>query len=70
MEIWLALKAAMGIRVSAEEEFEGLDIGEHGITAYPDFQLVSLGGLHTPPGMPSSGGSPAYARTRLAAQTR
>jgi hypothetical protein len=28
----------MGIRVSPEEEWAGLDIGEHGITAYPEFQ--------------------------------
>jgi Amt family ammonium transporter len=26
-----------GIRVSAEEESEGLDIGEHGMDAYPGF---------------------------------
>ena len=32
------IKATMGIRVSAEEESEGLDIGEHGMEAYPDFQ--------------------------------
>ena len=31
------LKAVMGLRVSAEEEIEGLDIGEHGNEAYPDF---------------------------------
>ena len=37
---WMLLKAVLGIRVSPEEEFEGLDIGEHGITAYPDFQLA------------------------------
>jgi Amt family ammonium transporter len=35
--VWLVLKAIIGIRVSEEEEIEGLDIGEHGITAYPDF---------------------------------
>jgi Amt family ammonium transporter len=34
---WLGLKAAMGIRVSPEEETEGLDIGEHGMDAYPGF---------------------------------
>ena len=34
----LAIKATMGLRVSAEEEIEGLDIGEHGNEAYPDFQ--------------------------------
>lgn len=34
---WYAIKLAMGVRVSAEEEIEGLDIGEHGNLAYPDF---------------------------------
>lgn len=34
---WLAIKAIMGIRVSLQEEIEGLDIGEHGNTAYPEF---------------------------------
>ncbi|WP_149275144.1 ammonium transporter [Pareuzebyella sediminis] len=31
------LKAIMGLRVSKEEEMEGLDIHEHGMDAYPDF---------------------------------
>jgi Amt family ammonium transporter len=35
---WFILKLLGGIRVSAEEETEGLDIGEHGNEAYPDFQ--------------------------------
>jgi Amt family ammonium transporter len=35
------LKATMGIRVSEEEEFEGLDIGEHGLEAYPNFQPLA-----------------------------
>lgn len=34
---WLALKATLGIRVSKEEELEGLDIGEHGMEAYSGF---------------------------------
>lgn len=34
---WLVLKATLGIRVSPEEEREGLDIGEHGNSAYPNF---------------------------------
>jgi Amt family ammonium transporter len=34
---WLALKITMGIRVSEEEEYEGLDIGECGMEAYPEF---------------------------------
>jgi Amt family ammonium transporter len=31
------IKLAVGLRVSAEEEMEGLDTGEHGNEAYPDF---------------------------------
>jgi len=33
------LKKTVGIRVSREEEQEGLDIHEHGMDAYPDFRL-------------------------------
>lgn len=38
---WFVIKLVMGIRVTPEEEMEGLDIGEHGQTAYPDFQLAT-----------------------------
>lgn len=31
---FLAIRAILGLRVSAEEEIEGLDIGEHGMEAY------------------------------------
>jgi Amt family ammonium transporter len=31
------IKQLVGLRVSAEEELEGLDIGEHGYSAYPEF---------------------------------
>ncbi|MCL6589111.1 MAG: ammonium transporter [Firmicutes bacterium] len=34
---WLTIKAVMGLRVSLREEIEGLDIGEHGNSAYPEF---------------------------------
>jgi Amt family ammonium transporter len=34
---WLVIKAIMGIRVSEEEEYEGTDIGECGLEAYPEF---------------------------------
>lgn len=34
---WLVLKATLGIRVTPEEELEGLDIGEHGMEAYSGF---------------------------------
>lgn len=35
--VWLILKKTIGIRVTREEEIAGLDIGEHGNRAYPDF---------------------------------
>ena len=34
---WFIIKATMGIRVTLNEEIEGLDIGEHGNSAYPEF---------------------------------
>ena len=41
MIIWKIIGAIIGMRVSAEEEIEGLDIGEHGNIAYPDFVMVA-----------------------------
>ena len=35
--VWLAIKAVMGVRVSPEEEFEGVDMSECGMEAYPEF---------------------------------
>jgi Amt family ammonium transporter len=35
--VWMILKATMGIRVSEQEEYEGVDISECGIDAYPEF---------------------------------
>ncbi len=35
--VWLIIKAVIGVRVSEEEEFEGVDISECGLEAYPDF---------------------------------
>jgi len=35
---WFIIKIFFGIRVSREEEIAGLDVGEHGMEAYPDFQ--------------------------------
>lgn len=35
--VWFALKAIMGIRVSEEEEYEGVDISDCGMEAYPEF---------------------------------
>ncbi|WP_018953933.1 ammonium transporter [Thioalkalivibrio sulfidiphilus] len=35
--VWGILKALMGIRISAEEEYEGVDQSECGLEAYPEF---------------------------------
>jgi len=40
--LFFAINAVMGIRVSEEEELEGLDIGEHGMHAY-DFGTSGRG---------------------------
>jgi Amt family ammonium transporter len=55
MAVFGALKATMGIRVSASEEIEGLDIGEHGMEAYPGFAKDAANDVTTT--------SPAAART-------
>jgi Amt family ammonium transporter len=39
--VWYALKGTIGIRVSPEEEREGLDAGEHGMEAYSGISLHS-----------------------------
>ena len=54
------LAATVGLRVSAEEEIEGLDIAEHGGEAYPDFGLSSS---HT--GSPSFASRPAASMSGL-----
>ena len=35
--VWSILKVAMGIRISEEEEYEGADLAECGMEAYPEF---------------------------------
>jgi Amt family ammonium transporter len=34
---WLVIKMIMGMRVSEEEEYEGVDLAECGMEAYPEF---------------------------------
>jgi len=35
--VWAAIKAIFGIRVTQEEEYEGVDLSECGLEAYPEF---------------------------------
>ena len=39
------IEKTIGLRVSREEEIEGLDLSEHGGNAYPDFEISSHGGI-------------------------
>lgn len=45
--VWYLIKKTLGIRVSPEEEIAGLDIGEHGNIAYPDFAPATAGTEYT-----------------------
>jgi Amt family ammonium transporter len=44
--IFAILKFTIGIRVSEAEEIEGLDLGEHDMSAYPDFQQTYIKSYH------------------------
>jgi len=61
MALMYAVKATGTLRISKEEELEGLDISEHGGHAYPELH-VGLSGM----GGPASEGGPA-ARPNVAA---
>ena len=39
--VWFVLKQIMGLRVSEEEEYEGVDLSECGMEAYPEFAKLS-----------------------------
>jgi len=34
---WLVIKAVIGLRISEEDEYNGADIAECGLEAYPEF---------------------------------
>ena len=40
LAVWFAIKAAIGIRVDQEHEFEGVDLSECGLEAYPEFTVA------------------------------
>ena len=40
LAIFSVIKATMGLRVSEEDERRGLDLAEHNMEAYPDYQIV------------------------------
>ena len=40
------LKATVGLRAREADEFDGLDLAEHDIGAYPDFQQTTIKSYH------------------------
>jgi Amt family ammonium transporter len=42
LAVWAILKATLGIRVSDEEEYEGVDLAECGMEAYPEFTSAKV----------------------------
>jgi Amt family ammonium transporter len=64
--LFLVIKATMGLRVSEEEEIEGLDFGEHGMHAYD----LNVGSGSMESGFPMGTSSARHATTSLATETR
>ena len=46
--VWLTLKATIGIRVSKNDEMEGVDLAECGMQAYPEFVAGQFSGSDSP----------------------
>jgi Amt family ammonium transporter len=44
LAVWFILKITMGIRVTEEEEYNGMDVSDCGIDAYPEFVTVKTAG--------------------------
>jgi ammonium transporter, Amt family len=67
LAFWFVTKLVSGgIRVSVDEEIEGLDMGEHGNSAYPEFQVRS-GGVFAGTGSAHGAPQPAGASTKVGA---
>jgi Amt family ammonium transporter len=49
---WI-IKKTVGLRVSAREEMDGLDISEHGMWGYPESFMPVPGGVYRPADMPT-----------------
>src|SRR6266487_2251856 len=51
--IFWVIKKTIGLRVSAREELEGLDISEHGMWGYPESFMPVPGGVYRPSEFPT-----------------
>ncbi len=67
--LFKVIDATMGLRVSAEEEIEGLDATEHGGNAYPDFTTINHASMgYTGGGSATLEPAPVYS-SKLASQS-
>ena len=62
--VMVIVNATRTLRVSAEGELYGLDLHEHGISAYPEYVISALG---APGGMTPGGGSPTARESTVGA---
>jgi Amt family ammonium transporter len=68
--LFKTIEKTIGLRVSPEEEMEGLDHAEHGGVAYPDFGISTHGaGASASGSSDSSSGKTVMAAARLAQQS-
>ena len=63
--VFLLVKATVGLRVSEQEEIEGLDVHEHGVAGYPDLVF----GPSASPGVPAAGLAYGFDPSRAAPTT-
>ncbi|MGD2062640.1 MAG: ammonium transporter [Nitrospirota bacterium] len=65
--LFKVVAVTIGLRVSPEEEYEGLDFTEHGGNAYPDFGRSAGSSMgHVPPSSPGGSPQPAAAMPSMA----
>ena len=55
MIVMLAVNATGTLRISKEGELHGMDLHEHGISAYPEYVITAIG---APTGMPAGSVGP------------
>jgi Amt family ammonium transporter len=60
--VFFLIRSTIGLRVTRQEEMEGLDMGEHGLRAYPEDEVIEVvegGGVVVRPGsaLPATGGA-------------
>jgi len=63
--LFWVIKRTVGLRVSAREEMEGLDISEHGMWGYPEAFMPVPGGVYRPAEFPTVNPHGGYAPAQI-----